>query len=102
MQNTPDDALLNLCSLIMREFADEILPGKDLLDFAISSVSASDRRAALSRIEKALNCNLSDKELKRLWLGSGASIAFEPTSRYRDMFIELKNRLEGKPASFRL
>jgi hypothetical protein len=99
MQNEPD-SLKSLCSWIMSELEDDVLPGDDLLDFAISCVPVSERQKIAIKIEQILSRHPSGEELKKLWLDSGARVAFVEPDFYPHLFLELKNRLQGKPPTF--
>jgi hypothetical protein len=101
MQNEPDP-LRTLCTWVMPELEDEVLPGQDLLDFAISCVPVSEREKIARQIEQILSKHPSDQELKDLWLNSGARLLFEEPEFYPHLYLELKNRLQGKPATFQI
>lgn len=100
MQEDPT-ALKQLCSWIMADIEADTASGHDILDFAISRLSDARKQEAFVRITEILDDNPSDEELEQYWFRNGARIGVVNRAFYRSLFQELKDRLTGKPATFR-
>ncbi|GLI92072.1 hypothetical protein [Methylocystis echinoides] len=94
-------ALKQLCSWIMTDIEVDAAPGQDILNFAVARLTEARKQEANILIAEILNGNPSDWELERQWFRNGARIGAVNPAFYRRLFQELKDRLAGKPATFR-
>lgn len=98
----PPQAMYDICAMFDRHFKDDIPDDKDWIDFAVYKLNVDQKVEAIDFLDAILSGPLSDNNLEDIWFNSCARIGFEPNTAYRVIFEEMRRRLKGEKATFRL